>query len=384
MEHINSSSSCNNHILNNSPELITNKQDHQKLIETKNEILFSNSIIMNLGKKNEFTKIYLRSDDSNRKVDQTSQVLFYIQKYIFANEKFVIINSDYKNPIKKKIPDMTKSDSLLREMLLGLKRDEEVLFFFNRANDDCLYKDLIKKSKLPEQTNFDNIIYYKIILKEITFQKPVVPSKINELSSFFNTILDLTRYYIKSQNYTEAISLSNFGIKNMFEMKKELKQNLKSEINKELKIIVKNIISNKTLCQIKKLNESEYDQIIEVIKNEYVKNYQNQNDLIDKKIMYRMAFCLEKKKSYNDCHTILLELDKKYPNDKDIIDLLNIVKEFKKLPNNNGNFKKGFFKNVTFNEDPGYHWEEESNDLCFDYNIEESEEILQKNLAEFN
>ena len=186
MEHINSSSSCNNHILNNSPELITNKQDHQKLIETKKEILFSNSIIMNLGKKNEFTKIYLRSDDSNRKVDQTSQVLFYIQKYIFANEKFVIINSDYKNPIKKKIPDMTKSDSLLREMLLGLKRDEEVLFFFNRANDDCLYKDLIKKSKLPEQTNFDNIIYYKIILKEITFQKPVVPSKINELSSFFN------------------------------------------------------------------------------------------------------------------------------------------------------------------------------------------------------
>ena len=51
MEHINSSSSCNNHILNNSPELITNKQDHQKLIETKNEILFSNSIIINKEKK---------------------------------------------------------------------------------------------------------------------------------------------------------------------------------------------------------------------------------------------------------------------------------------------------------------------------------------------
>jgi hypothetical protein len=143
MKDNNSSSSCNNHALNNSPELIINKQDHQILLETKNEILFSNSIIMNQEKKNEFTKIYLRSDDSNRKVDQTSQVLFYIQKYIFANEKFIIINSDYKNPIKKKIPEMTKIDSLLREMLLGLKRDEEVLFFFNRANDECLYKDFI-------------------------------------------------------------------------------------------------------------------------------------------------------------------------------------------------------------------------------------------------
>ena len=118
-------------------------------------------------------------------------------------------------------------------------------------------------------------------------------------------------------------------------MKNELKQNLTSEIKNEIKIIVKNIISNKTLSQIKKLNESQYDQIINEIKCEYVKNYQNQTDLIHKKIMYRMAFSLEKTKNYNYCHTILLELDKKYPNDKDIIDLLNIVKEFMNLPNKN-------------------------------------------------
>ena len=51
MEDKNSSSSCNNHALSNSPEFIINKQDHQKLIETKNEILFSNSIIINKEKK---------------------------------------------------------------------------------------------------------------------------------------------------------------------------------------------------------------------------------------------------------------------------------------------------------------------------------------------
>ena len=130
----------------------------------------------------------------------------------------------------------------------------------------------------------------------------------------------------------------------------------------------------------------EYDKIITSINNDYLKNYQEIIDDIDKKILYRKAFCLEKVKKYEDCLNLLLELDKRYPNDKEIQVLLDVVRGSIKIPNDQSDsFKKGFLKkNIFENDDPGYYWEEEADGICLDCNIEDSEEILYKNLSEFN
>ena len=341
------------------------------------------------GKINEYKKFIKKtSETDNFRVDENSTVNFYYQILISADNKSILINKDFKNPITRIIPSMGKSESILREVLIGSKTEEVIWFFFSKTEDEQLYKEYIKKSKQIEGTQFDNTIYCKIIVNQIVYKQPELAKEVKDFDTYFNKCLDLIRYYFYQKNYKEAILLCNKSISELFSMRKELKEKISNNKKEELKIIVKKIISNKTISLMLKVNQqnknADYEDCIKAIDNEYLKNYQDQVDDIDKKIVFRKALCLKHLKSYEGCMTVLEDLDKKYPNDVEINCLLEDVKSritsFAALPQNKG-MKKGFFKNLDFNDvEKDYVWEDEADGLNLDYVLEESEELLYKNL----
>jgi tetratricopeptide (TPR) repeat protein len=356
-------------------------EENKRLSTNKSEIEMSKTIWMNKDCKNEFGKVYVKSEESNKKVDITCKVNFFLQKYICSEDNLYLTDRNYKNELSEKISDMTAKKSLLREMLIGLKRDEIVWCFFDKKNDETLYKEMIKNSKIVDK-EFDGVIYYKIIIKQIIFKTPDIPNSTNKLGTYFSTILDNVRYYFQSNNYSEAIKLCNSAIKCLFEMNKELKKNLTAKLNEEFKVIVKNIISNKTLCLFKKPNDSklkDYEEIVNCVNNEYEKNYKDQNDQIDRKILYRKGISLEKLKRIDECVDFLSNVSKKYPNDEEIKSLYESVLKLK------GTSKTSLFKfkplsSIDINTEQDYEWDDEVESLNLDYDIGESELVLLNNL----
>ena len=361
----------------------TNIEEYKRVCSETKEIDFSKTIWINKNLNKELGKVYVMSQESDKKVDLTCKVNFYIQKYISSGGNLHLVDRNFKNENSEKISDMTAKKSLLREMLLGLKRDEIVWFYFNSKYDENLYKEYIKTSKVDSTKEFNGMIYYRIIIKQIIFKTPDIPNNINKLGNFFNTILDNVRYYYQSNNYSEAIKLCNLGIKNLFEMNKELKKQLTNKLNEEFKGIIKNIISNKTLCLFKRPNDNklkDYEEIVNCVNNEYEKNYKDQNDQIDRKILYRKGYSLDKLKRLEECLDFLNKLNIKYPDDQEIKSLHEIVEILFKKKGPGVKFKFSFQDKYS-EEDPGYEWDDEIENLNLDYDIGESEDLLFNNIS---
>ena len=243
------------------------QNDMKILFSTKDSIDFTKKISFKDEGK-EINKIIIIPGSNSRKVLITDEVKYQIQKYLFniKTNQFVILNKDYKNPVKKKIKSMDDKNSLVRRCLLHMTENQMTFFFMDKSiesNYNNIIKELkedkerqFKKEKKEEAKNkkfeelkegivkddkeqknieeekfdfennyeFDNFIYYRILLLDVYHQLPKEPNKVNEFKKYLNEILDEIRHFMKKNDFNSTESYCNNGINKIISMKKILKE----------------------------------------------------------------------------------------------------------------------------------------------------------------
>ena len=349
------------------------QNDMSILFSTKESIDFTKKIAFKDEGK-EINKIVFIPGSSIRKVLITDEVKYQIQKYLFNIKKneFVILNKDYKNPVKKKIKSMDDKNSLVRRCLLYMTEGQMTLFIMDKSiepNYNNIIKELkqdkerqFKKEKKEEAKNkkfeelkegvvkddkeknieeekfdfennyqFDNFIYYRILLLDVFHQLPKEPNKVNEFKRYLNEILDEIRHYIKKNDFNLTESYCNNGIGKIISMKKILKDNWNAKNNqknkKECMEILKKILLNKTLCLDKKNTIESIDKAIET-GNLYIDLYKDDIDEQYMKMCGRLVHLKMKKKEWDEAKKYI-EIILNYYKNKDIPDWVKqLEKEF--------------------------------------------------------
>ena len=110
------------------------QSDMKILFSTKDSIDFTKKISFKDEGK-EINKIIIIPGSNSRKVLITDEVRYQIQKYLFniKTNQFVILNKDYKNPVKKKIKSMDDKNSLVRRCLLHMTENQMTFFFMDKS-----------------------------------------------------------------------------------------------------------------------------------------------------------------------------------------------------------------------------------------------------------
>jgi len=351
--------------------------------------------VTNKGKTDEFTRIYVKSTDSNMRVDQTSKTQIFVQKYLSVGEKLKITDNTYKTSVTKEISKMTANESYLRQALIGLAAEEVIWVVIGKTNYPNEFKNCFKSKMTKEipEADTDGNIYIKIFVKQIVFKNPEIPKSVDSVKDFLNKLLDLSRYYVKYKILAEALAVCNAGIKGLFDMNKSLREKFDkmTDLKKECRDIVKNLISNKTLILMKKENNDgkrqDWEKCVECVDKEYMKYYLKEDPSdVEKKILFRKALCLYNLNRCEDCKELLTEISKNYAEDDEIRELRPKVDRDvnEKLNAKDRKFKKGFLLNAKLydesNED-NYHWEEQADYNLEDFQINEAEELLYRNLS---
>ena len=351
------------------------QNDMTILFSTKESIDFTKKISFKDEGK-EINKIIIIPGSSIRKVLITDEVRYQIQKYLFNTKtnQFVIVNKDYKNPVKKKIKSMDDKNSIVRRCLLHMTECQMTFFFMDKSiepNYNNIIKDLkedkerqFKKEKKEEAKNkkfeelkegivkddkekknieeekfdfennyeFDNFIYYRILLLDVYHQLPKEPNKVTEFKKYLNEILDEIRHFMKKNDFNSTESYCNNGIGKILSMKKVLKDNWNAKNNeknkKECMEILKKILLNKTLCLDKKNTTESLDKAIETA-NIYINDlYKNDIDEQYMKMSGRLVSFKMKKKEWDEAKNHM-EVILHYYKNKDIPDWVNqLEKEF--------------------------------------------------------
>ena len=272
------------------------------LLVNKNVIDFSKLVSFKEGNV-QLEKIILKTNNSKKRVELSSEVKFFIQKYLYNSEtnEFVLINKDYKNPIKKKINGMTHDEIILRKCLLQLFDEDNVLFILSQQTEPEQYKNAIKTLKLAdekEEQKFENVIYYRIKVKLIINPFPTEPKKIKDFYSYVKKFYDEIKYLIEKGEFSHGERWTNEILNKIFSMKKEQKKEFNEKKNKETKIkvyeIAKKIFLNKIYCIIKKSSDNkkkDYERAIKCIETEYFKHYKDEYDSYYLKVHGRFADC---------------------------------------------------------------------------------------------
>lgn len=262
-----------------------------------------NKLVSSKEKDVQLEKIILKTNNSKKRVELSSEVKFFIQKYLYNNEthEFVLINKDYKNPIKRKINDMKHDEIILRKCLLQLFDEDHVLFILNQQTEPEQYKNAIQSLKLTdekEEQKFENVIYYRIKVKLIINPFPAEPKKIKDFYSYAKKFYDEIKYWIEKGELTIGEKWTNEIINKIFSMKKEQKKEFNEKKHKETKIkvyeIAKKIFLNKIYCIIKKPSDNkkkDYERAIKFIETEYFKHYKDEYDIYYLKVQGRFAEC---------------------------------------------------------------------------------------------
>jgi hypothetical protein len=354
------------------------QNDMRILFSTKDSIDFTKKISFKDEGK-EINKIIIIPGSNSRKVLITDEVKYQIQKYLFniKTNQFVILNKDYKNPVKKKIKSMDDKNSLVRRCLLHMTENQMTFFFMDKSiesNYNNIIKELkedkerqFKKEKKEEAKDkkfeelkegivkddqekknieeekfdfeknyeFDNFIYYRILLIDVNHQLPKEPNKVNEFKKYLNEILDEIRHFMKKNDFNSTESYCNNGINKIISMKKILKEKWNEKKNeknkKECMEILKKILLNKALCLDKKNTIESLDKAIETA-NLYFDLYKEDIDDQYMKMSGRLVNFKMKKKEWDDAKKHIDKILNYYKN-KEIPDWVNqLEKEF-----NNGN-----------------------------------------------
>ena len=213
-------------------------KDISKLLITKDQLDYSKKLTFKDEGK-EIDKIVITTGSPDRKVLITDEVRYQIQKYLFnlKTNQFVVFNKDYKNPIKKKIQSMDSNNSIVRKCILQMTESQMTFFIVDKTKEP-IYNNIInefkldkerqfKKEKKEEAKNkkfeeinsgkikedkeinkeeekfefekfyeFDNNVYYRILLIDVTHKLPNDPKNINQYKKFLTEMLDEIRHFI--------------------------------------------------------------------------------------------------------------------------------------------------------------------------------------------
>ena len=353
-------------------------KDISTLLITKDQLDYSKKLTFKDEGK-EIDKIVITTGSPDRKVLITDEVRYLIQKYLFnlKTNQFVIFNKDYKNPIKKKIQSMDSNNSIVRKCILQMTESQMTFFIVDKTKEP-IYNNIInefkldkerqfKKEKKEEAKNkkfeeinsgkikedkeinkeeekfefekyyeFDNNVYYRILLIDVMHKLPNDPKNINQYKKFLTEMLDEIRHFIKKKDYNTTESWCNNAISKITSMKKDFKKDWNSNKNlknkKECMEILKKILLNKVFCLGEKNTNETLDKAIETA-NLYLDLYKNDLDDQFMKMTGRLVKFKMKKKEWDEAKKNIDIILNYYKDNNNIPDWVKILEnEF-----NNGN-----------------------------------------------
>lgn len=282
----------------------------------------------------EAKKIVLEVNTVNfRRSTMKSEIIFLLQKYVKNqfNQSFILLNTDYKNTMKKIPINMKQEENILKQCLLQLSNGKSVLFILPKSLCVSEYNELLLKLKIPNESpiDYDDNLYYKIDVKHIYIEMPPEPESFDQYPNHINEYQEEIRYLIKENYYSYAEKYANIIISHIFNMRKDKKVLLNEELKKQLYKQMKPIILNKTLSITLKEGSGiqkwkQYEEAIKCIEIDYYPYFSNDKDEYYLKITGRYGMYSLKIKQFEKAHKALAELKKHYDNTNEIIIQLEI------------------------------------------------------------
>jgi hypothetical protein len=217
-------------------------QNFRDVISNLNEINLQNLIPLESCKTEDnkeiikLGKVIIHSKDSNRRIDEKSDVKFSLRKYICLKEdkSMKIFNKDYKNICKRTIEKMTAEENIIRKCLLNLYDKQVAWFVVHKDIDAPQYKRAKLELKIEDMSLYEDVLYYQIIVDSVIYPQPSEPKVITQFDKFIKKYQDEIRYFLSIEDYTNAISWSNSIMGKFFTMNKELKKQMTEEMRKKL------------------------------------------------------------------------------------------------------------------------------------------------------
>lgn len=353
-------------------------QNFRDVITNLNEINLQNLIplescksqddkeIINLGKVIVYTK------DSNRRIEEKSDVKVSLRKYICLKEdkSMRIYNKDYKNICKRTIEKMTVEEQIIRKCLLNLFDKQIAWFVVHKDFDPHQFKRAKLELKIEDMSLYEDTLYYQIIVESVVYPQPIEPKLISQFEKFIKKHQDEIRYFISIEDYTNAISWSNNILGKFFTMNKELKKQITEDLRKKLQPELKSVILNKTLAYLKKPSKEntgvkDYEEIIKIVKEYY--SYFPEKDDKYVKITKRLIKCYLEIRDLEKAENEIKNLSEISKNDDELSFLqneLNNIRSQQQKKNKKNIFE--MFKNPTEDEydSSAFIWDNAVSDKC--------------------
>ena len=289
--------------------------DIYSLIEVKSQLEKYKKLSFVLDGKN-CEKFMIVHSNSERRITEKTKVGFRYQVCLYnkKNESFEIVEKMYKNMIKKKINEMSKDDFLLRKCLLEMSQGDHIFFsiplaeetselfarfkakllsakkneFKKEYKEDLIFKlkeERRKKEKsgekseekegenvpppnynvpeeemkkVEERFEFEERIYYRIFVEEITRDRPAFPGNFKDVTNYIKCFNTEIKELISRNEINNALAWCNEAIQKVLHMNKkkaeELSQKKNERFKKEIYAEIKKIILNKTFLLDKNIN----------------------------------------------------------------------------------------------------------------------------------
>jgi hypothetical protein len=362
-------------------------QNFRDVISNLNEINLQNLIPLESCKTEDnkeiikLGKVIIHSKDSNRRIDEKSDVKFSLRKYICLKEdkSMKIFNKDYKNICKRTIEKMTAEENIIRKCLLNLYDKQVAWFVVHKDIDAPQYKRAKLELKIEDMSLYEDVLYYQIIVDSVIYPQPSEPKVITQFDKFIKKYQDEIRYFLSIEDYTNAISWSNSIMGKFFTMNKELKKQMTEEMRKKLQPELKSVLLNKTLAYLKKPNKEntgvkDYEEIIKIVK-EYYSHFPEKDDKYVK-ITKRLIKSYLEVRDLEKAENIIKDLSEISKNDDELQSLqneLNKIRSQQQKKNKKNIFE--MFKNSTEDDydSSAFIWNHavpDKNQLNFDGNLE--------------
>jgi hypothetical protein len=362
-------------------------QNFRDVISNLNEINLQNLIPLESCKTEDnkeiikLGKVIIHTKDSNRRIDEKSDVKFSLRKYICLKEdkSMKIFNKDYKNICKRTIEKMTAEENIIRKCLLNLYDKQVAWFVVHKEIDAPQYKRAKLELKIEDMSLYEDVLYYQIIVDSVIYPQPSEPKVISQFDKFIKKYQDEIRYFLSIEDYTNAISWSNSIMGKFFTMNKELKKQMTEEMRKKLQPELKSVLLNKTLAYLKKPNKEnngvkDYEEIIKIFK-EYCSHFPEKDDKYVK-ITKRLIKCYLEVRDLEKAENVIKDLSEISKNDDELQSLqneLNKIRSQQQKKNKKNIFE--MFKNSTEDDydSSAFIWDHavpDKNQLNFDGNLE--------------
>jgi hypothetical protein len=339
------------------------------------EINLDNFLTIDGSQENlKFSKLIISSKNSNRRVEEKSEVKLLLRKYLCLKDDLSlrIFNKDYKNITKRNIDKMTIEEGVIRKCLLELYDKQIAIFRVHKDFDLHQFKRAKVELKIDDMNVYEDYMYYHMLVESVVYPQPNEPKSIHSYDRYIKKFQDEIRYFISIENYTDAISWSNSIIQKFFNMSKELKKQMTEEIKKKLSPEMKSVYLNKTLALLKKPGKDtnkDYEETIKTTK-EYFSFFPEKDEKF-LKISKRLAKTYLFMKDIENAERVIEEIEK-IQKDEDIKVLSNELQMTKTQIQNKKkpNFLRALKLDSKYLEDESYIWQEAVTEVDLSSNYE--------------